>query len=47
MSTFSVKVRTENGSQHEFDQIGNTSDEVRDAAAERFGYLCYVMVRPK
>lgn len=47
MSTFSVKVRTLDGSKHEFDQLGFTSGDVYEAAAARFGYLCNVRVSPK
>ncbi len=47
MSTFSVKVRTESGERHHFDQLARTSAEAHDAAAARFGYLCNVLVKPK
>lgn len=47
MSTFSVKVRTETGERHDFDQLAFTSADAHAAAAARFGYLCNVMVKPK
>jgi hypothetical protein len=47
MSTFSVKVRTNDGTRHQFDQLGRTAAEVHEAASERFGHLCNVLVMPK
>ena len=46
MLTFLVTVRTESRQRHEFPQLGFTAAEVRESAAARFGYLCYVFVRP-
>ncbi|MEJ7804310.1 MAG: hypothetical protein WKG03_00090 [Telluria sp.] len=47
MSTYNVKVRTETGERHHFDQIASSSADAIDAAAARFGYLCAVLVTAK
>lgn len=44
MSTYSVKVRTQDGTTHHFPQLAFTAADAADAAAARFGYLCAVLV---
>jgi len=46
MSTYSVKVQTQTGERHVFDQAAFTSAEAHEAVAARFGYLCSVVVLP-
>lgn len=44
MSTYSVKVRTPDGQQHQFPQLAFSAADAAEAAAARFGYLCAVLV---
>ena len=46
MKKFNVHVRT-SGGDHYFEGAGNTSAEVHEEAADRFGNLCAVFVTPK
>jgi hypothetical protein len=46
MKKFNVHVRT-SGGDHFFEGAGNTSAEVHEEAADRFGNLCAVLVTPK
>lgn len=47
MSKFAVKVTTEDGTVHAFDEPASNSGDAYEAAAARFGYLCAVSVLPK